>query len=183
VPYGYSGTALPHYGGADGFTPPVRVYETQTSDLGDQNYTWTPVIHFRGTDTFSLVTDFGNVPEYHIFDYVNEGNLLASFFGTHFSATVPATSGTDYGTLATSFFGTHSAATVFSDAGTDSGTAAVALFGTYTQTVQSADGGTNSGTFAANIFGVATQTIVVANAGTNYFGSISTTIFGTYQLA
>ena len=182
VPYGYSGVALPHYAGAEAFTPPYRVYADQTADIGDQNYAWTPIIHFRGTDSFSLVSDFGNVPEYHIYNYVNDAELESSFFGTHFAATVPSTSGTDAGGLDSSFFGTHVEVTVFADAGTESGTLASSIFGTYTETVEVADAGTSFTSLDSTFFGTATQVIVSTSAGTNFFGTMSSSFFGTYAL-
>lgn len=53
VPYGYNGTALPHYWGADIFTPPVRVYANQLANAYNQDYAWTPIVHYRGTDAFA----------------------------------------------------------------------------------------------------------------------------------
>lgn len=42
VPVGYAGTAIPHYGIGDVFSPPVRVYTGVSADMPDQDYAWTP---------------------------------------------------------------------------------------------------------------------------------------------
>lgn len=183
LPPGYSGTAVPHYSQADTFTPPVRVYTSLLVSQTDQNYTWTPVIHFRGTEALSFDTTFGNVPEYELFNFVNAQSFVTAAYGTHFAATVPTTSGTDTGTFITEAFGTHNLVSVFVNAGTDAGTFATSAFGTATLTVMFASAGTDSGTMATSAFGTVTQLVMVADAGTNFISPFTVTPFGTYASA
>lgn len=180
VPYGYSGTAVPHYFGAEAFTPPVRVYENLSADTPDQNYAWTPIIHHRGTDSLSTTVSDGNVSEYQLFNYTNPTVFTSQAFGTYFESTVPFAAGTDVPFWNGEAFGTYTEVTVFFNAGTEYGTHTTVAFGTYTETVTVFDAGTESVGLSSETFGTYTQRVFSADGGTNAIGIHTAIPFGTY---
>lgn len=182
LPYGYSGTALPHRSQSI-FTPPVRVYTSLITDQPDQNYAWAPEIHFRGTDSASLETNFGNVPEYNLFNFVNPGALETTAYGTHALAAVQPFVGTNAGTLETVAFGEHLMTTVLVTPGTFNGTLFTAPYGASNLVVVSVEAGTGNGTLSAVAYGTYAQMIMAASGGTNFVGVFTTSPFGTYAPA
>ena len=142
--------------------------------------TYAPAIHSCGTDSVGAALGLGNIGQYLLFNNVNAGTLSTSAFGTHFLATVPFASGTDAGTFSTEVFGTYTNVTVFDNAGTEVGTLSTSAFGAATLTVFATDSGTGSGTWTTSAFGTHLLVSFEANCGTNFFGSLSTSAFGTY---
>ena len=180
VPYSYSGTAVPHYWGAERFIPPVRVYTSQIAGASSQDYSYVPVVHYRGTDTFSSTLSLGNISEYLPFNFVNAGTAATSFFGTDMLASVFGISGTSYGTTSTALIGTYQNVTVSLNAGTESGTLAVSMFGTDLLVSFAATAGTEAGTYSGSAFGTYTQVVFPATASAAFFGTIYGSAFGTY---
>ena len=137
-----------------------------------------------GTDRLDMNLNPGNISQYLLFNFVNNGNLSIAAFGTHFNSIVPGGDmGTDStGTTGWSAFGTHLAVTVLLGVGTDSmGTQAWSAFGTSKLVVYATDLGTDSnGTVAHQVYG--TAAFVVPSWGTylSYGGTSAFTAFGTY---
>jgi hypothetical protein len=182
VPYGYSGTAVPHYWGAEYFVPPVRVYVGQTANAEHEDYSYVPVIHWRGTDSATLSVNFGNIQSYDIYNFVNAVPLTTATYGTYIFASISAASGTDPIQVAAAAFGTHQDVIVYNNVGTDYPDISTATFGTSTLIVVSGFEGTYYGTFAAVTFGTYVQQLMSANAGTGY-GTVGVTTFGSYGLS
>lgn len=137
-----------------------------------------------GTDRLGMDLNPGNISQYLLFNFVNNGNVAIAAFGTHFNAIVP---GGDMGTNSTgtigwSVFGTHLAVTVYLDIGTDSmGTLGWAAYGTANLVVFSSDAGTDAnGTTAIQAYGTATFLVPYWGTFVDTNGTSAFTAFGDY---
>lgn len=137
-----------------------------------------------GTDRLSMDAGLGNISQYLLFNFVNNGNVAIAAFGTHFNAIVPGGDmGTDStGTVGWSAFGTHLAVTVLLNVGTDTqGTIGWSAYGTANLVVYSADAGTDTnGTTAWQCYGTALFLVPSWGTHVDTNGTTTFTAFGTY---